>query len=225
MSKNKNTQDPEINVEEALSKTEQFLTDNKKPLLYTGAAIVLVAVAIFAYHHLVSLPKQQEAMAQMFPAEQYFRADSFALALNGDGNTLGFKQIIEDYGTSAGEAVYFYAGICELQSGNYREALDYLKKYSVKDPIMSARALACIGDAYAGLSDFETAADYYKKAASTADNILAAAYLLKAGLIYEETGKPEDALKMYDEIKTKYPQSAEGYEINKYIARIQQITK
>ena len=75
----------------------------------------------------------QEAMAQTFLAEQYFRADSFALALNGDGNAYGFKKIIDEYGTLAGEAVYFYAGICELQLGQYKNAIDYLKKYDGDD--------------------------------------------------------------------------------------------
>lgn len=225
MAKNTNTQDPEINVEEALSKTEQFLEKYKKQMLYAGAAIVLIVAAGFAYNHFVRLPKQQEAMAQMFPAEQYFRADSFAVALNGDGNTLGFKQIISDYGSAAGEAVYFYAGICELQLGNYAEAIGYLKKYKSADPILSARTLSCIGDAHAGLNELDTAVEYYRKAAAAADNLLAAAYLLKAGIIYEETGRAAEALKMYEEISNKYPQSAEGYEINKYIARIQQATK
>ena len=48
-------------------------------------------------------PLIQEALAQSFTAEQHFRADSFALALNGDGNALGFKQIIDEYGNNAGD--------------------------------------------------------------------------------------------------------------------------
>ena len=46
---------------------------------------------------------------------------------------------------------------------------------------------------------------------------------MKAGLVYEELGKNEEALKMYEEIKLKYPQSAEGYEIDKYITRIKSL--
>ncbi len=86
---------------------------------------------------------------------------------------------------------------------------------------MSARAIACIGDAYAGLNDYKAAAAEYVKAAKYADNLFAAAYLLKAGIMYEELGESAKALEMYEEIKSKYPQSAEGYDINKYISRIQ----
>lgn len=221
MSQNNNIQDPEIKVEEALSKTEKFFENYKKPMLYGAIAIIVITGAVLAYHNFVTLPKQQEAMAQTFTAEQYFRADDFEKALNGDGNALGFKQIIDDYGTSAGGAVYFYAGVCELQLANYNEALKYLKSYSGKDAVISARAIACMGDAFAGLGELKAAASEYQKAANSADNIFAAGYLLKAGIMYEELNQSQEALKMYEIIKNKYPQSPEGYEINKYISRIQ----
>ena len=221
MTQNKNVQEPEINVGEALSKTEKFFETYKKPMIYAIAAIIIVGAIILAYYQFVHLPKQQEAMGQTFAAEQAFRANDFEKALNGDGNTLGFKQVIAEYGAKSGEAVYFYAGVCELQLGNFEEAIKYFKQYKGTDPIMSARAIACTGDAYSALNQFEKAAAEYVKAAKHADNLLAAAYLMKAGLIYEELGKASEALKMYEEIKTKYPQSAEGFEINKYISRIQ----
>ena len=221
MSTNKNVQEPEINVTEALSKTEKFFETYKNHIIYGSAAIIAIVAAVLLYHNFVTIPAQQEAMAQTFTAEQYFRNGDFDKALNGDGNALGFNQIISDYGTKSGEAVYFYAGICNLQLGNYEEAISNLKKYSGKDEIMAARALACIGDAYAAMNNFESALNNYKSAAAAADNVLAANYLLKAGIIYEEMGKPAEALKLYEEIKTKYSQSPEGYDINKYISRIQ----
>ncbi len=221
MSTNKNVQEPEINVSEALSKTEKFFETYKNHIIYGSAAIIAIVAAVLLYHNFVTLPAQQEAMAQTFTAEQYFRNGDFEKALNGDGNALGFNQIISDYGTKSGEAVYFYAGICNLQLGNYDEAISNLKKYNGKDEILSARALACIGDAYAAMNNLESALSSYKSAAAASDNVLAANYLLKAGILCEEMGKPAEALKLYEEIKTKYSQSPEGYEINKYISRIQ----
>ncbi len=221
MTQNKNVQEPEINVGEALSKTEKFFETYKKPMISAVAAIVIVGAIVLAYYQFIHLPKQQEAMGQTFAAEQAFRANDFEKALNGDGNTLGFKQVIAEYGAKSGEAVYFYAGVCELQMGNFEEAIKYFKQYKGTDPIMAARAIACTGDAYSAMNQFEKAAAEYVKAAKHADNMLAAGYLMKAGLTYEELGKASEALKMYEEIKTKYPQSAEGFEINKYISRIQ----
>ena len=40
--------------------------------------------------------------------------------------------------------------------------------------------------------------------------------------MYEELGEKDNAIKTYQEIKDKYPQTVEGYEIDKYISRIQQ---
>ncbi|MEN6619554.1 MAG: tetratricopeptide repeat protein [Rikenellaceae bacterium] len=220
MSKNIKHHDPEESVGEALNQTEHFIERYKKPLIYSMIAIVAIIAIGFAYQHLYRKPQINEAQAQTFVAEQYFRADSFALALNGDGNALGFKQIIDEYGNNAGKAIYLYAGISELQLGNYNEAITFLKKYDGKDLILQARALCNIGDAYAGLQQNKEAVGYYMKAAKHVDNQYAASYLLKAGIMYEELGEKENAIKAYEEIKVKYPQSVEGYEIDKYISRI-----
>ncbi|MCK9304470.1 MAG: tetratricopeptide repeat protein [Bacteroidales bacterium] len=220
MAKNTKHHHPEEKVVEALTQTEQLIEKYKKPLLYSVIVIVIIAAASFAYQHLYRKPRINEAMAQTFVAEQYFRADSFALALNGDGNALGFKQILEEYGNNSGEAVNFYAGICELHLGNYQQAIEYLKKYKGEDLIMQARAMCNIGDAHAGLQQNREAVNFYMKAAKHVDTPFAAAYLLKAGIMYEEMGEIDNALKAYEEIKTKYPQTVEGYEIDKYIARI-----
>jgi len=220
MSKNIKHHVPEESVGEALNQTEHFIEKYKKPLLYTIIAIIVITSIGFAYEHLYRKPLINEAMAQTFVAEQYFRADSFAQALNGDGNALGFKQIIDEYGSKAGEAIYLYAGISELRLGNYNEAITLLKKYDGDDVILQARATCNIGDAYASLQQNKEAVEYYMKAAKHADNPFAATYLLKAGIMYEELGDKENAIKVYEEIKVKYPQTIEGYEIDKYISRI-----
>ncbi len=157
----------------------------------------------------------------MFPAEASFRSGEYDLALNGDGNVLGFSQIIDDFGAKAGKDVYFYAGICELQLGNYQEAVNYLKKYKGKESILKARAIAAMGDAYVGLEKYDDALGCFDKAAAAADNIFAATYLLKAGVVCEELGNTDKALTYYNKIKDQYPQSIEGYDIDKYISRIE----
>ena len=45
------------------------------------------------------------------------------------------------YGSYAGDAAFFYAGVCELQIGKYEEALSYLNKYNGKDEILKAKAI------------------------------------------------------------------------------------
>ena len=182
-------------------------------------------MALVAYQKFYAQPKSEEATAQMFPAEANFRNGEFELALNGDGNVLGFAQIIKDFGAKGGKDVYYYAGVCELQLGNYQEAINYLKKYNGKDDLLSARAQGCIGDAYVGLEKYNDALGYFEKAAAVADNMFAAGYLLKAGVVCEELGDNAKALTFYKKIKDQYPQSIEGYDIDKYITRIENQTK
>jgi len=208
-------------VVEAVSKTEKFFNENGKLLIGIFAAVVVVCAGIFCWYKFAYQPKVDEAQGQMAVAEQNFRAGNYEVALNGDGNALGFAQILEDYGTKAGKSVYFYAGVCELQNGNWEQAIKYLESYKGKDSILAARALACIGDAYVGLENYGKALGYFEKAAATTDNMFAAGYLLKAGLTAEKLGETQKALAFYEEIKDQHPQSMEGYDIDKYIGRIE----
>jgi len=208
-------------VAEEITGTELFIKKNIKAICIATAAVIVVAAIAFLYSKYVYAPKQAEALGQLYPAETLFAAQDYEAALNGDGNVLGFAEVIKEYGAKAGKAVYFYAGVCELQLGNYEEALSYLKKYSGKDAILAGRAIACQGDAYAGLEQYAKAYDCYTKAAKTSDNMYSATYLLKAGIVAEQLGKNADALKCYNEIKDQYPMSIEGQDIEKYITRIE----
>ena len=208
------------NIEQTVSAAEQFYNDNKKLILGIVAAVLVIGLCVLAYNKFVFQPKCVEAMQQCYPAEMSFQEGEYELALNGDGNNLGFADIISEYGTKAGKAVYLYAGICELQLGNNEEALSYLKKYNGKEPILAARARACEGDDYVALGDYAAAVRSYKAAVAVADNVFAAGYLLKEGSAYEALGQKAEALACYKTIETDYPQSLEAYEIAKNIARV-----
>lgn len=219
-SKNQNIETAQ-SVGEAVSKTEKFFKENGKKLTIASVAVLAVAVVIIAVFQFYVKPMKAEAANQTFTAEQYFRAADYQKALDGDGNVLGFAQIVDEYGKKAGAAVYLYAGICELQLGNADNAISYLKKYNGKDEILAARAICCLGDAYAMKEDYKGALAQYEKAANHSDNAYAAGYLLKAGLMAEELGDNAKALSLYKRIKEDYAQTLEGFEIDKYINRIQ----
>ena len=207
-------------VVEAVSKTEKFFQENGKLLSIICAAFVVVCALVFCWFKFAYQPKVNEAQGQMAVAEQNFRNADYQLALNGDGNALGFVQIIDEYGKKAGKSVFFYAGVCELQLGEWEQAIKYLQAYKGKDAILAARATACIGDAYVGLEDYKKALGYFEKAAEV-DNMYAAGYLLKAGAVAEALGENAKALSFYKKIKDQYPQSMEAYDVDKYIGRIE----
>jgi len=207
-------------VEQRVSATEKFYTENKKLILWGIVSIFAICLAVLAYGKYVYQPACAEAMEQMYPAENNFQAGEYELALNGDGNLLGFAQVLDEYGKKAGKAVYMYAGICEYNLGNYEEALSYLKKYNGREPILAARAQACQGDCYVALQDYDSAVKAFESAADGNDSVFAAGYLLKAGFVYEKLGDKASALACYRKIKDYYPQSVESYDIDRYIAKV-----
>lgn len=209
------------NMQEAVSKTEEFFKKYGNMMYGCILAVLIAALAILAYNRFILQPKKQQATDQMAQAERWFLSGEYELALSGDDNDPGLLEIIDQYGSKAGEAVYMYAGVAALKTGDYQGAIDYLKKYEGKDPILKARAEACIGDAYAELEDYGNAISYYQKAAKTTDNALAAAYLLKAGIVAEEAGDKAQALSFYKEIKDQWGNAPEAMEIDKYISRIE----
>jgi len=209
------------NVEETLTRTEQFLEDNYKSLL-TVLSVIVVVVGLVWLLRMYLNKRSDEAHSQMYQAERYLESDSLKLALNGDGNYLGFIDIAKNYRlTKAGNLAKYSAGICYLHLGDYENAIKYLEKYSIKDKVIGSLAIGAEGDAYVELGNTEKGIAKYLEAAELADNSFnSPLYLMKAGEIYELNGKYADALKIYEKIEKEYPESTEGRAIEKYIARI-----
>ncbi len=221
MSNKKDTTKGIENVEQTLTKTEQFLEENYKPMLY-GLIALVVVVGIFWLGRTYLNKQTKEAQSQMFTAEQYFEQDSLKLALNGDGNNLGFIDIADQYKiTKSGKLANFYAGACLMHLGEFEQAIDYLEKYSVKDEILAPEAKGLMGDANVELGDTEKGVKLYLEAAEMSDNSFhSPIFLMKAAMAYETESKFPEALALYEKIKDKYPESSEGRNIDKYIARV-----
>jgi tetratricopeptide (TPR) repeat protein len=208
-------------VEHALSSTEQFIEDNQKFLtIIVTVIVVLVGIFLLGKRFYIN-PREKEALSQMYVAEKYFERDSFNLALHGDGNYLGFLDIMSDYKmTKSSNLSKYYAGISYLHLGDYENAIRYLKKFRTRDDMVAPIATGAMGDAMAEQGELEKAASLYTKAAEKYTNdFTSPIYLLKAGEIYEKLGKADQALKLYNLIQEKYPESTEGRNIEKYITR------
>ena len=107
------TEDPEVAIQSAIGRVEGFIMNNGRSLLTALIVVVVVVGGFFGYKYLISGPRAEKAAAMMFVAEQQFAVDSFALALNGDGNFAGFLEVIDRYGsTDEGNLARQYAGIC-----------------------------------------------------------------------------------------------------------------
>ena len=73
-----------LNVEEALTQSEAFLIKNKKTIIGAILAIIIIIAGIVMYKNLYAAPREEKAQAALFKGQEYFEADAFAEALNGD---------------------------------------------------------------------------------------------------------------------------------------------
>lgn len=222
------TKDPEVKIENALGKTEIFFERHWKMLTTIVVVLLLVVGGIYAYRGLVIVPRGKKAADAMFFAEQLFAQGDFAAALNGDGNNLGFAEVVESYGnTPQGRLAAHYAGICNLQEGNLDGALEYLSKYratrGVPNTIVNAQNEGLQGDIHVQKGDFETAVRHYNRAVDAAGNILTTpTYLKKLGLAYESLNDYASAVAAYRRIADDYPSSLEARDIEKFASAAQQ---
>lgn len=210
-----------LEVNGVIAKTEQYIEKNKKMILTVAACVVVVVLAIFAYVKFVSQPRQLRAAEDMFAAEQWFNEGNFEKALNGDDQFAGFLTVIDEYGcTKSANLAKYYAGICQLNLGQFEEAVKSLKGYKGKDVFTAGEALMLIGDAYAEMDNANEALNYYEKAAAKAENnfIVAPAALWKAGMMQLKLDNKDAAVKTFQKIKDNYPESPEYGEADKYIS-------
>jgi len=208
-------------VGEAISKTEQFIENNQQKIIKVIGIIFATIILVIGIKNFYLKPLENEAQSEMFMAELYFQKDSFNLALNGDGEYLGFLDISNDFSlTKSGNLANYYAGLCFLHLADYENAISYLKDFSSNDIIISSLALGCIGDAYVELGDNEKALKYYKNAVNNSDNqFTSPRYLFKQAMIYESQQEYSKALKIYNLINDEYKNSNEAAGIEKYISR------
>lgn len=209
-------------VEQALSRTERYIEENQKSLTIIVLAITIIVVGFTLYKRYIVGPKEVEAHSQMYMAEEYFEADSFNLALYGDGNNMGFIDIIDEYGiTKSANLSNYYAGISFLHLGEYEDAIDYLKDFNSKDEMVSGVATGAIGDAFLELGKEKDALSMYLKAAKQKKNdFTSPIYYMKAGQLYEDRSEFKKALGVYEIIKKDFPESSEAQDIDKFISNV-----
>ena len=95
-----------------------------------------------------------------------------------------------------------------------------MNDFSSDDIVLSTLALGCIGDAYMELGDIDNALANYEDASNNNDNeFTKPIYLMKQAIIHEQNGDYDDALVLYNDIKTNFKTSREAYGIERHISR------
>jgi tetratricopeptide (TPR) repeat protein len=214
-----NTEEKIHAVEEALTKSEKFIEKNQKILTIIIGSAVVIVLGIFAFQKLYIAPREKAAQGQMFQAQKYFEQDSLNKALNGDGQNLGFLDVIDEFSmTKSSNLAKYYTGIIYLKQGKYEDAITYLKKFDSDDEFVGPMATGSIGDAYMELGQKDKALEYYLKASTQQDNDLTSPlYMMRAAFVYEDLGKFDKAVELYEKIQKEHLKSTEARDIEKYI--------
>lgn len=212
---------PAIDIEGAFDKTEHYIEQNRKSLLLIVAGVVALVAIYFGWKYFIQKPNNDEAAVKMYKPEMYFAKDSFKLAISGRGDTVGFENIEDNFGmTAAGNASRYYLGVSYMRTGQYDKAIEVLQDFDSDDMFVSVLAIGLIGDAYMEKGNTDEAIEYYLKAARKNPNKLTSpVFLKKAAFAYEDKGQKDEALKLYEQIRTDFPESQEATTVDKYIAR------
>ncbi len=211
-------------VEETISAQEAFFVKYKKAIIYGVLAVVVIIAGIIVYNNYVSAPREDKASTVLAKGQQLFGEEQYEKALNGDGATFpGLLKIASEYSsTDAGNLANLYAGLCYASLDKWNEAAQYIEKFDAKgDMMISPAAEGALGNVYAHLNQLDKAVSHLKSAAEKADNnSLSPTFLIQAGEILESQGKADEALKLYQTVKTKYFNSFQYQSIDKYIERV-----
>jgi len=209
---------------ELLDRAKGFWEKNNKNITYISIALIILIGGYLGYKYLIQVPTEKKAQDEIYKAEMNFRSDSLQLALNGNNSTPGFLKVIKNYGgTPSGNLAKLYAGECYLQLGEFKKSIEQLESFnSGGAKQVEAKVQGMLGDANAELKNNAKAIEYYQKAGSIfeSDVNLSSEYLFRAGMLLEIEGKNAEAIKLYQQIKEKFPRTERGYSIDKYLARL-----
>lgn len=224
MAQTTNQQQAAPTMEETLNQSEAFFLKYKKAIICAVIALVVIIAGIVLYKTYVSGPKEVKASTAIAKGQEYFAANNFEMALNGDSASFkGFAKLADEYScTAAGNLANLYAGLCYAKLDKWEDAVKYLEKYDgADDQMITPAAEAALGNAYAHLNQLDNAVSHLKKAAEKADNnSLSPTFLIQAGEILESQGKNDEALKLYQTVKEKYFNSMAYQTIDAYIERV-----
>lgn len=187
------------------SKFEHYYHDNRQKVNYVVGGVLLAILLIIGGRFWVA-NRENEAQKKMFWAQQMLEADSFKLALNGSGKNLGFLKVKDKYGwTKAANLCNFYAGVCYLNSGDFKKAEASLDAFKAPDDIMTAAKKELLGDIAMEMNQTDKGLDLYKQAAAATENEAFAPRInMKAGQAFEVNKKYAEAKEFYQKAKELY---------------------
>lgn len=211
----------DVDLGEVYTRTELFLEKNKQAILIGVVALLAIVGGALLYKTFVAGPKAKEASELVWKAEYYFEIDSLDRALNGDTEWPGFVSIADQYSsTPTGNLANYYLGAIYMKKGDYDLAIDHYKKADLDDDVLRVMAVGNIGDALVELDRTDEAVKEFEKAASMVRNeFTTPMYLMKAGILHQQSGNWAGAAKAFNRVAAEFPNSPDANQAKKYAGR------
>lgn len=219
-------------LDDTASKTEKFISKYQIIIIGVIVLIIIGVLGFLGYEKFIIEPQQQEASNELNQSQTFFdkalssnqskeRDSLFNLAINGAQGKFGFADIAKEYSsTKSGNLANYYAGISYLNVGKYDSAIEYLDNFNADDEMISTFAIGAMGDAFSKLEQFDTALEYYEKAAKHRDNnYTTPKYLFKAALTAMKLKDADKAIKHFKSIEDKFPKSEQAKTLKPYLGK------
>jgi tetratricopeptide (TPR) repeat protein len=212
-----------------------FWDKYSKQIIYVSATVIVLGAGYYIYKYMIVEPKNQKANDSVYQLQGVYESmvnaqtDSARVALadqvlNGDAQSTGaIKFLSRNSGTDAANLAHFYAGRAYIEKSDFKNAIKQLEAFDANGATQAGSAgLKLLGDAYMMDKQNEKGAEAYKKAGTLndKDENFSSECLYFAAQAYETLGKNDDAVKMYQIIKEKYPKTQRGFSADKYLARL-----
>ena len=205
------------NLNAHLTQAGSNIQKHKKTILWVVGIIVLAGAFAGSYLYFFRNPKIDKSW------EEYSAAYVKGMEQQSDSVLLaGMKKVADKYNGSYGGAMAaLQAGEQLYAAGKYQDALKYLQKADIDEPVLATSALRLTGDCYVNLKQYDKALSVYNDAVKAADGNpqIAPGILMKEANIYEAQKKYAQALEVYEQIKKDYPEFHYVMGMDAYIAR------
>jgi predicted negative regulator of RcsB-dependent stress response len=217
-------------LDETANKTEEWVEKNQKAILIFVGVVAVAVLGYLAFVNFVQEPKENEAISEMYQAQQYFdqaliatsaKDSLYSLALNGGNSKYGFLDIIDTYGsTKAANLANYYVGMAYLNTNDYKNAITYLDEFKSDDAMLGPLAKGAIGDAFVQINQNDKALEYYETAASMQKNdFTSPRFLLKAGIVSLKLGNATKAITHFKTLTEQYPNATEVAKAKVYLSQ------
>jgi TolA-binding protein len=188
----------------------QFIQERKALAIGILVAIVVIggSFAAYTWHRTV---QEREAQGLLMKASSAMWGGAPGAQRNPDEAKKVYAEVAAKYpGTVAAEEALIRLGNLQFEGNRYDEAIAAYGNYLTSYPSGRLRAMAGIGKAYAeeAKSDLPAAEKTLTQLVeSVKDDPLAGEAYSSLAHVYEAMKKPEDALRIYNQIAERFPQT------------------